>query len=161
MATLKRIGCTIIAQDDNKTLVQLVEENKRNLHGADLRRADLRHADLRRVDLRHADLRCANLRYADLRCANLRHADLRHADLHGALISDNYRLKDTYHHVTNIGSENGVLELYDCEEGWFIRRGCFSGSKAEFLAKVTETHGDHEHAQKYRQLIAALIGDDI
>ena len=131
MATLKRIGCTIIAQDDNKTLVQLVEENKRNLHGADLRRADLRHADLR------------------------------HADLHGALISDNYRLKDTYHHVTNIGSENGVLELYDCEEGWFIRRGCFSGSKAEFLAKVTETHGDHEHAQKYRQLIAALIGDDI
>lgn len=78
--------------------------------------------------------------------ANLRGADDGRWECDGA-----------YHHLTNIGSENGTLELYSCgDKGWLIRRGCFTGSKGEFIAKVKETHGDNKHAVKYLALIEIL-----
>lgn len=130
-----------------------------NLRGADLycaklRKADLRGADLRDADLLGADLSGADLHYANLRCtnlygANLRDANLRCAKLHDELISDG-----THHHITNVGSEGGTLEIYGTQCGsYFIRRGCFRGTKVEFLAKVEEAHGDNEHGVMYRQLI--------
>jgi len=62
-----------------------------------------------------------------------------------------------YHQLTNIGSKKGVLELYSCGDlGWLIRRGCFTGSKQEFIDKVKETHKNNEHAVKYLALIDAL-----
>jgi hypothetical protein len=55
----------------------------------------------------------------------------------------------------------GTLELYSCgSSGWFIRRGCFSGSVKQFLDAVQHTHGDNVHGRKYRALIAALCGGD-
>ena len=98
----------------------------------------------------------ADLYGANLRGANLCGADLRGANLYGA---DGKELKcdGKYHHITNIGSESGTLELYSCgADGWLIKRGCFTGSKDEFLAAVYETHGDNYHARKYRAIIAAL-----
>ena len=127
----------------------LIEHNKwlnneggsrANLRGADLRWADLSDANLSDADLRGADLRGANLRGADLRWANLRGAD--------------YKCDGVFHQITNIGSERGVLELYSCgQSGWLVRRGCFFGTKAEFLAKVKETHGENSHAVKYNGII--------
>ena len=141
-----------------------------DLYGADLRGADLRGANLRGANLRGADLYGAELYGTDLRGANLRGADLYGADLYGAdlcgtdlygaelygtdLRGANYKCDGNFHHITNVGSENGVLELYSCgSKGWFIRRGCFSGSKDEFLSAVSDTHGDNEHATKYRAII--------
>ena len=116
-----------------------------NLCGANLRDVGLRGADLYGADLRDANLCGANLRGADLCDANLRGANLRDAD---------YLCDGRFHHITNIGSENGVLELYSCgESGWIVRRGCFFGNVDEFLVAVDSTHSDNEHAIKYRAII--------
>ena len=98
---------------------------------------------------------------ANLRGANLRGVDLRGVDLRGVDLADGWRLidKPKTHHITKIGSESGTLEIYQCTKGWFIHRGCFSGSKDEFLAKVEETHGSNGHGLKYRALIDALTFD--
>jgi len=74
----------VIVEDENKTLRQLVLENKSNLSDATLSDATLRRADLSDADLSDADLRGANLSDADLRGANLRGADLSDATLRGA-----------------------------------------------------------------------------
>jgi len=98
----------------------------------------------------------ANLYGADLRDANLYGADLRGAYLYGA---DDKKIKcdGRFHHVINIGSECGILELYSCgADGWIVKRGCFTGSKDEFLAAVNKRHGENEHGKKYRAIIAAL-----
>ncbi len=147
--------------------------NSDNLRGANLRGANLGCANLRGANLRGANLRGANLRGADLGGANLCGADLGGANLcgadlcgadlygvnlYGVTIAENYNIteENRFHHLTNIGSENGTLEMYLCSEGWFIRRGCFSGSVDEFLEKVTGTHGDNEHAVKYRAIVEVL-----
>jgi uncharacterized protein YjbI with pentapeptide repeats len=152
-----------------------------DLYSADLRGANLRYADLRDADLHGANLRDANLRDADLRGANLRDANLRDADLRGAnLYSANLRGVDLrganlhyadlygaddekikcdgkFHHIVNIGSERGTLEMYSCGEyGWLIKRGCFTGSKDEFLAAVNKKHGNNEHSKKYHAIVEAL-----
>jgi uncharacterized protein YjbI with pentapeptide repeats len=81
-------------------------------------------------------------------------ADFRGSDLEGADL-ENKKLTGKYHHIVNIGSENGTLEMYEVEEdcGWIIRRGCFTGSKQDFLDKVDETHGNNEHGVKYKKII--------
>ena len=91
--------------------------------------------------------------------ANLSGANLSGADLSGAKITDTVSCDGNFHHITNIGSERGTLELYSCgKDGWYIKRGCFSGSKQEFLASVNKRHGNNEHGRKYRAIIAALLG---
>ena len=170
------IKLTLQAAIEAKADLRGADLRDANLYGADLRGADLRDAYLRGAYLRGADLYGANLRGAylrgadlldanlygaylrdaNLRGANLCGADLRGANLYGA---DGKELKcdGKYHHITNIGSESGTLELYSCgADGWLIKRGCFTGSKDEFLAAVYETHGDNYHARKYRAIIAAL-----
>jgi len=113
------------------------------------------------ANLYGADLRDANLYGADLRGAYLYGADLRDADLRGAYLygADDKKIKcdGRFHHVINIGSECGILELYSCgADGWIVKRGCFTGSKDEFLAAVNKRHGENEHGKKYRAIIAAL-----
>ena len=71
----------VIVELEAETLKEVVEKNRADLWGADLREADLRGADLREADLRRADLR-----EADLWRADLREADLWGADLQGAKI---------------------------------------------------------------------------
>jgi hypothetical protein len=151
--------------------------SRANLSGADLLRADLRRADLLRADLSGADLSNANLSNADLSGANLYGANLFRADLSGAdlsganlsgavlhranlcnvTIAKDFISDGGYHHIHNVGSENGILELYSCgDKGWYIKRGCFEGSLDEFIAKVIKTHGDNEHAQQYLDLVGVL-----
>jgi hypothetical protein len=94
---------------------------------------------------------------AVLHRANLRRADLSGANLCNMTIAKDFISDGGYHHVSNVGSENGILELYSCgDKGWYIKRGCFSGSLDEFIAKVKETHGDNEHAQQYLGLVDLL-----
>lgn len=110
-----------------------------------------------------ANLRGANLRDANLIRANLEGANLRGADLEGGLKSTGI-----YHRISNIGSEGGTLELYQvkhiggAEQGkldWFIKRGCFSGLKSEFLSAVEETHGGNKHGVKYKKIIEVFCND--
>ena len=71
MATLRRINGEIIAEDANKSLKKLAEENYKHLAGADLRGANLRGADLGGADLGGAYLGGADLRRADLAGAKI------------------------------------------------------------------------------------------
>ena len=124
-------------------------------------KANLCSADLRGADLRGADLCGVNLRGANLCGADLRGANLCSADLCGADLCEGYESDGNYHHITNIGSENGTLELYSCgDKGWLIKRGCFTWSKEEFITKVKETHGDNEHAVKYLTLVELLCKEN-
>ena len=53
-----------------------------------------------------------------------------------------------------IGSRSDYLAAYLTDAGVVIKAGCFTGSVAEFEKKLTDTHGDNEHAQEYK---AALV----
>jgi hypothetical protein len=129
-----------------------------NLHGANLHGANLTGANLHGANLHGADLYGADLYGADLYGANLTGANLTGANLRGAILSPGRVItsSNTFHHISNIGSERGTLELYLCETGWFVHRGCFSGSKDAFIAAVDKRHGESEHGRKYRAIIAAL-----
>jgi len=159
-----------------------------DLKGVNLRLADLRKVNLSGADLSGAHLCGANLCGADLRGANLSKADLREACLIGAdlsrvtllkanLIGANFSgaalngayllkailAKDTvctgkFHHISNVGSEKGTLELYQTEDSWFVKRGCFEGTVEQFLAAVQHKHGDNEHGVLYRSIIQAFTG---
>lgn len=169
--------------------VEAALERGINLEGADLYGANLSGANLSGSNLYKSDLYGANLYLANLAgtilCganlynANLYKTDLYGAHLHGVSLSGAslYRTKlcgailcyddkgdwicdGKYHHITNIGREGGTLELYSCgEKGWLVRRGCFTGSKEEFLRAVSKTHGDNEHGKKYRTIVELLCGE--
>ena len=144
-----------------------------NLRGANLRGANLRGANLRGANLYGADLRGANLYGADLSSADLRGAYLRGADLYGANLSDAdlsgaylYGADLSGHKVTGvplfigpIGSVRGTLEIWPTKDGIFLKRGCFFGTIEEFLAAVTDKHGDNEHGRAYR--VAVALGMEI
>src|SRR4030042_1490341 len=111
-------------------------EKKRDLRSADLSFADLRSANLRSADLSSADLRSADLSSADLSSANLRSADL----------DKKYRFVSIF----PIGSESGCLwAMLDCDGILKYNRGCFSGTKEEFLAAVTKKHAGTKFEKIY------------
>lgn len=156
-------GANLRGADLRNANLRFADLRNANLRGADLSRADLSRADLRGANLSGADLSRADLSRADLSRADLSDADLRGANLfganlRGAIVSEGYVVSEEskFHHLTGVGSENGTLELYKCNAGWFIKRGCFGGSVKEFLAAVAEKHGDNEHGRKYRGLVETL-----
>lgn len=53
-----------------------------------------------------------------------------------------------------IGSEDGTFTLFRTDSGPCVTRGGFSGTLDEFEKAVNETHGDNQHAQEYRAVIA-------
>ena len=104
--------------------------------------------------LNNAGGRRANLSGVDLSGVDLSGANLYRANLSGVDLSDGWECDGNFHHITNIGSENGTLELYSCSDsGWYIKRGCFSGSKDTFLAAVSKTHGNTVYGAKYVSII--------
>jgi len=148
-----------------KELESLSSANLRgaNLYGADLRGADLSSANLSSADLRGADLRGANLYGADLRGADLYGADLRgadlssanlsSADLRGAIIDKKYG----YFSISPIGSENETLWVMRNEEGILIyHRGCFSGTRDEFINAVNEKHADTKFQIQYMEAVKLI-----
>ena len=57
-----------------------------------------------------------------------------------------------------IGSERGTLEVFfphDDESEIRVRRGCFSGTLAEFAA-AAEAHEDPDHRRRYGQVARAI-----
>ena len=151
---------------DQRKLIDLAKVNEHS--NIDLSYQDLSHLRLGKAVLDGADLRCAkllranledaNLEKANLEGSNLLWADVWGAKLRGAHISVGYVLTERLpYYISNVGSDEGVLELYKCESGWwYVKRGCFSGSLPEFLAAVEKKHGDNEHGRKYRAIVAAL-----
>lgn len=128
-----------------------------NLSRANLREANLSGANLRGADLSRANLRRANLSEADLRGADLSEADLSRADLRGANLPLSYRCAS----FGPVGSENGTLFVARLPTGeWEVRRGCFHAQGVDaidqFLAAVAHKHGDNQHGQFYRTIIAQL-----
>ena len=129
MAKIKnRFTGDIIAQDENKTVAQLCNENK--------------------LYLRDADLSGANLRGANLRGANLCYAKWKNDAL---LIG-----KRPYMEISPIGSESGTLQSILTDQGQRVQRGCFEGSLDEFIAAVEAKHADTEYGPEYRAAIELL-----
>ena len=63
-----------------------------------------------------------------------------------------------YLEITPIGSRNDTITFTrDKKGGIFAKVGCFFGTLAEFLAKVSKTHGDNIHSQAY--LMAAQLAE--
>ena len=49
-----------------------------------------------------------------------------------------------------IGSRCAYFVAYLTDQGLRLRAGCFFGTRAEFEAKLSDTHKDSQHANEYR-----------
>src|SRR6266481_6949942 len=126
-----------------------------NLEGANLIEANLEGANLTDVDLYRANLVGTYLIKAKLIDAYLEGANLYGADLEGATIKESVTLlKGGYFTVTNIGSEQGALEIFNTNQGLYFKRSCFFGNEEEFRAAITDKHGDNQIAKVYLHMIA-------
>jgi len=126
-----------------------------NLAWADLARANLARANLARADLTWANLAGADLAGADLTGANLTRANLAGADLAGAKLGDKTLTGSRpVLMIGPIGSRSDYLTSYTTDSGIVLKAGCFTGTVDEFRAKLTQTHGENEHAREYA---AALV----
>src|SRR6266481_2163251 len=115
-----------------------------------LRRANLEGANLEGVNLREIDLKEANLKGATLIGANLKEVNLKWVNLEGAIIKEGISLlKDGYFTVTNIGSEQSTLEIFNTNQGLYFRRDYFFGNEEIFKALVTNKYGDNKYAKMY------------
>ena len=116
-------------------------------------------ANLRGANLRDAYLSGANLSGAYLSGANLRDADLRGADLRGAYLSGEVRLIGARPvvQVGPIGSRSDWLIAYLTDGGIRIDAGCQRQITREaFEARVSDTHGDNQHAREYRAALTYI-----
>ena len=130
-----------------------------DLSGAYLSGANLRDAYLGGADLRGAYLSGANLRDAYLRGADLSGADLSCADLRDANLRDGVRLigDRPVVQVGPIGSRSDWLIAYLTDGGIRIDAGCQRQITREaFEARVSDTHGDNQHAREYRAALAYI-----
>ena len=149
------------------------------LSRADLRGANLSGADLRGAYLRGAYLSGANLSGADLRGADLSGAYLIRADLSGADLSDAYLsrayLSDAYlsgaylknkeklvgerpiFQIGPIGSRCAYFVAYVTDKGLRFDAGSQHQITREvFEERLTELHGENDHAKEYRAALALI-----
>jgi hypothetical protein len=93
----------------------------------------------------------ANLSFADLSSANLSFANLSSANLSFANLSfANLDLKLCFLSISPIGSEKGCLWTMKNDDGILkYNRGCFSGTKDEFIDAIHKKHGGTEQEKKY------------
>ena len=127
--------------------------SRANLNGANLNGANLNGAYLSRAYLSGAYLSRAYLSGAYLNGADLNGANLSRADLNGANLSR----ADLPFHVLQVGPIGSradyLLYRFDTAR---VSTGCFAGTLDEFAAAVETTHGDNQHGQDYRAVIAML-----
>ena len=121
--------------------------------GAGLTRANLAGANLTRASLDGASLDGASLAGAHLSGAYLSGAYLSGADLEGGekLIGERPLLQ-----IGPIGSAARYFVAYNTDKGLRLRTGCFFGSREQFEARLSTTHGDNLHAQEYRAALALI-----
>ena len=101
----------------------------------------------------------ANLRDAYLSGADLSGADLSCADLRDANLSGEVRLIGARPvvQVGPIGSRSDWLIAYLTDGGIRIDAGCQRQITREaFEARVSDTHGDNQHAREYRAALAYI-----
>ena len=122
-----------------------------NLAGANLDGANLAGANLVRAYLVRANLAGANLAGAYLVRANLAGANLDGANLDGANL-DGARGFEPFICVGPIGSRQAYTTVFLYQDK--IVCGCFTGTLAQFEAKVQKTHAKNPlHFAEYRGLI--------
>ena len=138
--------------------------SRANLSGADLSRANLSDADLSRANLSRAymssaNLSSANLSYADLSSANLSDANLSSANLSGAYLKNKEKLvgERPILQVGPIGSRCAYFVAYVTDQGLRFDAGCQHQITREvFAGRLTEMHGENEHAKEYRAALALI-----
>ena len=71
-----------------------------------------------------------------------------------AWVSGNARVsgRDAIFWASRVGSENGTLTVSSGKNGLVVTRGCFTGTKEEFLAKSAKVH-DEKTQREYLLLI--------
>ena len=144
--------------------LELAIKSGADLRGADLRGADLSDAYLSRADLRGADLSDAylsgaDLRGADLSGANLSGADLSGANLSGANLKNKEKLvgKRPIFQIGPIGSRCAYFVAYVTDKGLRFDAGCQHQITREvFEERLTELHGENDHAKEYRAALALI-----
>ena len=84
--------------------------------------------------------------------ANLYGANLDGAYLDGANLTGEEKLigRRPILQIGPIGSRCAYFVAYLTDKGIRLRAGCFFGTRAEFEAKLQESHGDSIHAKEYR-----------
>ena len=130
-----------------------------DLSGADLSGANLRGADLIGADLIGADLIGANLSDANLSRADLSGADLSDANLSGAYLKNKEKLvgKRPIFQVGPVGSRCAYFVAYITDKGLRFDAGCQRQITREvFESRLTELHGENEHAKEYRAALALI-----
>ena len=149
--------------------LELAIKSGANLSGADLRGAYLSGADLRGADLSGANLSGAYLSGADLSGADLSGADLSDAYLSRAYLSDAY-LSGAYlknkeklvgkrpiFQIGPIGSRCAYFVAYVTDKGLRFDAGCQHQITREvFEERLTELHGENDHAKEYRAALALI-----
>ena len=95
---------------------------------------------------------------ADLDGANLAGANLAGAYLAGAYLQDKSKLvgERPIIQIGPIGSRCAYFVAYLTDQGLRLRAGCFFGTRAEFEAKLSDTHKDSQHAKEYRAALALI-----
>ena len=130
-----------------------------SLSGANLICANLSGANLRYADLSCADLSCANLSGANLSRADLSGANLSRADLSCAYLKNNEKLvgERPILQVGPIGSRCAYFVAYITDQGLRFDAGCQQQITREvFEDRLTQMHGENEHAKEYRAALALI-----
>ena len=130
-----------------------------DLSGACLVYADLSGAKLSRVNLNSANLSNAYLSGAHLSCANLSCANLSWAKLSGAYIKNDETLvgERPILQVGPVGSRCAYFVAYITDKGLRFDAGCQRQITREvFEGRLTELHGENEHAKEYRAALALI-----
>ena len=128
-----------------------------SLDGARLDGARLDGASLDGARLDGASLDGASLVGARLDGARLDGASLVGASLVGALIFGKKLIGPRpIFQIGPIGSRSDYFISYTTDAGIMLKAGCFTGTIGEFEAKLTEEHGDNNHAQEYRAALELI-----
>jgi len=62
-------------------------------------------------------------------------------------------LKSEIYQAGPLGSRNATITAFKCKTGFKVATGCFLGTPEEFMLRVSEVHGDTDHARLYRAFI--------
>jgi uncharacterized protein YjbI with pentapeptide repeats len=131
--------------------------DRASLDGASLDGARLDRASLDGARLVGARLDGARLDGASLVGARLDGARLDGASLVGALIFGKKLIGPRpIFQIGPIGSRSDYFISYTTDAGIMLKAGCFTGTIGEFEAKLTEEHGDNNHAQEYRAALELI-----
>ena len=121
--------------------------------------ADLRGANLGDANLSDANLSAAGLRGAGLRGADLRGANLSGAYLSGANLKNREKLvgRRPILQIGPVGSRCAYFVAYITDKGLRFDAGCQRQITREvFESRLTELHGENEHAKEYRAVLALI-----